>query len=57
MGSAIKQGSLPSLRQHQLHCDPTSGKVKFLQTGRWKVSLTMEDLPVQYIALSENTLG
>ena len=38
----------------QLHCDPTSGKVKFLPLGRWKGSLTKEDLPVQYIALSEH---
>ena len=37
----------------QLHRDPTSGKVKFLHLGRWKGSLTKEDLPVQYIALSE----
>ena len=37
-----------------LHRDPTSGKVKFLPLGRWKGTLTQEDLPVNYIALSEH---
>ena len=37
-----------------LHRDPTSGKVKFLPLGRWKGSLTQEDLPVRYIAMSEH---
>ena len=37
-----------------LHRDPASGKVKFLPLGRWKGTLTREDLPVSYIALSEH---
>ena len=37
-----------------LHRDPTSGKVKFLPLGRWKGTLTQEDLPVRYIAMSEH---
>ena len=37
-----------------LHRDPTSGKVKFLPLGRWKGTLRQEDLPVQYIALSDH---
>ena len=37
-----------------LHRDPKSGKVKFLPLGRWKGTLTKEDLPVNYIALSEH---
>ena len=37
-----------------LHRDPTSGKVKFLPLGRWRGSLTQEDLPVNYIALSDH---
>ena len=37
-----------------LHRDPTSGKVKFLPLGRWRGTLTQEDLPVRYIALSEH---
>ena len=37
-----------------LHRDPASGKVKFLPLGRWKGTLTKEDLPVQYIALSDH---
>ena len=37
-----------------LHRDPTSGKVKFLPLGRWKGTLTQEDLPVHYIALSDH---
>ena len=37
-----------------LHRDPTSGKVKFLPLGRWKGTLTIEDLPVKYIALSDH---
>ena len=37
-----------------LHRDPASGKVKFLPLGRWKGTLTIEDLPVKYVALSEH---
>ena len=37
-----------------LHRDPASGKVKFLPLGRWKGTLTREDLPVKYIVLSEH---
>ena len=38
----------------KLHRDPSSGKVKFLPLGRWKGTLTREDLPVNYIVLSEH---
>ena len=38
----------------KLHRDPTSGKVKFLPLCRWKGTLTKEDLPVNYIAMSEH---
>ena len=37
-----------------LHRDPASGKVKFLPLGRWKGTLTREDLPVNFIVLSEH---
>ena len=37
-----------------LHGDPTSGKVKFLPLGRWKGTLCQDDLPVNYILLSEH---
>jgi hypothetical protein len=37
-----------------LHRDPASGKVKFLPLGRWKGTLTKEDLPVNYVVLSEH---
>ena len=38
----------------KLHRDPASGKVKFLPLGRWKGTLTQEDLPLNYIAISEH---
>ena len=38
----------------KLHRDPSSGKVKYLPLGRWKGTLTKEDLPVDYIVLSEH---
>ena len=38
----------------KLHRDPTAGKVKFLALGRWRGTLTQEDLPHQYIQLSEH---
>ena len=37
-----------------LHRNPASGKVKFLPLGRWRGTLTIEDLPVNYIVLSEH---
>ena len=37
-----------------LHRDPAPGKVKLLPLGRWKGTLAQEDLPVNYIALSEH---
>jgi hypothetical protein len=37
-----------------LHRDPQSGKVKFLPLGHWKGTLQQEDLPVNYIALSDH---
>ena len=37
-----------------LHRDPASGKVKFLPLGRWRGTLTREDIPVNYIILSEH---
>ena len=36
----------------KLHRDPAAGKVKFLALGRWKGTLSQEDLPFQYIKLS-----
>ena len=38
----------------KLHRDPSVGKVKFLALGRWKGTLTQEDLPHQYIQLSDH---
>ena len=38
----------------KLHRDPAAGKVKFLALGRWKGTLTQEDLPFQYIKLSDH---
>ena len=38
----------------RLHRNPASGKVKFLPLGRWRGTLTMEDLPVNYIRISEH---
>ena len=38
----------------KLHRDPSSGKVKFIPLVRWKGTLTKEDLPVDYIVLSEH---
>ena len=38
----------------KLHRDPSSGKVKFLPLGRWKGTLNREDLPVNYIIMSEH---
>ena len=38
----------------KLHRNPDSGKVKFLPLGRWRGVLTQEDLPYQYVRLSEH---
>ena len=38
----------------KLHRDPAAGKVKFLALGRWRGTLTQEDLPHQYIQLSDH---
>ena len=38
----------------KLHRDPSSGKVKFLALSRWKGSLQQEDLPHQYVRLSDH---
>ena len=37
-----------------MHRDPTSCKVNFLPLGRWRGTLSREDLPVQYIAISDH---
>ena len=38
----------------KLHRDPGSGKVKFLALGRWRGTLRQEDLPHQYVRLSDH---
>ena len=38
----------------KLHRDLAAGKVKFLALGRWRGTLTQEDIPHQYIILSEH---
>ena len=52
----VDQGSslFESASGCKLHRDPSSGKVKFLPLGRWKGTLTREDLPVKYIVMSEH---
>ena len=37
-----------------LHRNPSSGKVKFLPLGGWKNKLSQNDLPVNYISLSDH---
>ena len=37
----------------KLHRDPSTEKVKFLPLGRWRGVLTQEDIPHQYIRLSD----
>ena len=37
-----------------MHRDPTSGKCKFLPLGRWKGTLTQEDLPCNFFKLSDH---
>ena len=38
----------------RLHRDPKSGKCKFLPLGRWRGSLTQEDIPCAYMVLSDH---
>ena len=38
----------------KLHRDPAAGKVKFLALGRWRGTLCQEDIPHQYILLSDH---
>lgn len=38
----------------KLHRNPMSGKVKLLPLGKWKNTLCSEDLPVNYIAISDH---
>ena len=38
----------------KLHRDPSAGKVKFLPLGRWKGTLSQEDIPQTYIKLSDH---
>ena len=38
----------------KLHRDPSAGKVKFLPLGRWRGTLAQEDLPHQYVLLSDH---
>ena len=38
----------------KLHRDPDSGKVKFLPLSRWRGTLSQEDLPCQYVRLSDH---
>ena len=37
----------------RLHRDPTEGKCKFLALGRWKGTLSQEDLPCNFFRLSD----
>ena len=38
----------------KLHRDPAAGKVKFLALGKWRNSLTQQDMPHQYVILSDH---
>ena len=38
----------------KIHRNPDSGKVKFLALGRWHGTLAQEDLPHQYVRLSDH---
>ena len=38
----------------KLHRDPTAGKCKFLPLGRWRGVLEQEDIPLNYMVLSES---
>ena len=54
--SIVDQGSalFEAASGYHLYRDPASGKVKFLPLGQWKGTLTQEDLPVDYIVLSDH---
>ena len=54
--SIVDQGSalFEAASGCNLHRDPASGKVKFLPLGQWKGTLKQEDLPVDYIVLSDH---
>ena len=54
--SLVDQGSsiFESASGCILHRNPASGKVKFLPLGRWRGTLCQEDLPVNYVAISEH---
>jgi hypothetical protein len=39
---------------YKMHRDPTSGKCKFLALGKWKGTLTQEDLPCNFFSLSDH---
>ena len=38
----------------KLHRDPASGKCKFLPLGRWRGTLTQEDVPCNYMVISDH---
>ena len=38
----------------QLHRDPALGKCKFLKLGRWRGTLSQEDIPLRYLLLSDS---
>ena len=38
----------------QLHRDPALGKCKFLKLGRWRGTLSQEDIPLRYLVLSDS---
>ena len=38
----------------KLHRDPAEGKCKFLALGRWRGTLQQEDIPLNYMALSNS---
>ena len=38
----------------KLHRDPTAGKCKFLALGRWRGTLTQEDLPCNFFSISDH---
>ena len=38
----------------KLHRDPSTDKIKFLALGRWRGILSQEDLPHQYVTISDH---
>ena len=38
----------------QLHRDPTLGKCKILKLGRWRGTVSQEDIPLRYLVISES---